>query len=165
VDKLHAFGATIVKAGETAASAKDTASDVADAAKDQASEAGDVASAKAGEAGSYVNESKSKAEDAVAETIQNVGENLFNDVVGEDDDTCTRRLKLLQVMVEDGKGILELHIVGGKINKVLKSQLVDLNSVFGLLEDITGTVDAGGDAKGHGGKCFQCHEGEGERSG
>jgi hypothetical protein len=63
VDKLHAFGATKVKAGKTAASAKDTASDVADAAKDQASEAGDVASTKAGDAGSYVNESKSKAED------------------------------------------------------------------------------------------------------
>jgi hypothetical protein len=134
------------------------------AAEDKASESEDVASAKASEVGSYVNKSKSKVEDAAAETIQNVGENLFNDVVGKDDDTRTRRLKLLQVMVGDGKGILELHIVGGKINKVLKSQLVDLNSVFGLLEDIMGTVDAGGDAKGHGGKRFRYHEGEGERS-
>jgi hypothetical protein len=142
VDKLHAFGATKVKAGETPATAKDTVADVAGAAEGKAYEAEDVASAKAGEAGSYVNESKSKAEDAAAETIQNVGENLFNDFAGEDDDTRTRRLKLLQVMVGDGKGILELHIVGGKINKVLKSQLVDLNSIFSLLEDITGTVDA-----------------------
>jgi hypothetical protein len=152
-------------AAETTQSVGDATAETAAAAEDKASESEDVASAKASEVGSYVNKSKSKVEDAAAETIQNVGENLFNDVVGKDDDTRTRRLKLLQVMVGDGKGILELHIVGGKINKVLKSQLVDLNSVFGLLEDITGTVDAGGDAKGHGGKCFQCHEGEGERSG
>jgi hypothetical protein len=54
----------------------------------------------------------------------------------------TKLKKIVHLAVGDGKGILELHIVGGKINKVLKSQLVDLNSVFGLLEDITGTVDA-----------------------
>jgi hypothetical protein len=68
VDKLHAFGATKVKTGETAAFAKDTASNVADAAKDQAPEAGDVVSAKAGEASSYVSEKASQVQEAVAET-------------------------------------------------------------------------------------------------
>jgi hypothetical protein len=80
---------------ETAASAEDKASDVASAVEDKASEAGDVASAKAGEAGSYVTKSTSQAEDAAVETIQNVGENLFDDVASEDDDTRTCRLKLL----------------------------------------------------------------------
>jgi hypothetical protein len=74
VDKLHAFGATKVKAGETAAFAKDTASDVADTAKDHASETGDVASAKAGEASSYVSEKASQAQEAAAETTESVGD-------------------------------------------------------------------------------------------
>jgi pyruvoyl-dependent arginine decarboxylase (PvlArgDC) len=53
------------------------------------------------EVGGYVNECKSKAEDAAAETIQNVGKNLLNDIAGEDDDLRTRRLKLLQVVEGD----------------------------------------------------------------
>jgi hypothetical protein len=115
VDKLHAFGATKVKAGETAVTAKDTVADVAGAAKGKAYEAEDVASAKAGEAGSYVNECKSKAEDAAAETIQNVGKNWFNDIAGEDDDTRTRRLRLLQVVEGDDWN----SVIDGQMNQTL----------------------------------------------
>jgi HSP20 family protein len=60
---------------------------------------------------------------------------------GEAGDKASKLKEIVHLVVGDGKGILELHIVGGKINKVLKLQLVDLNSVFGLLEDITGTVN------------------------
>lgn len=75
----------------------------------------------------------------VVTVVNAVGKPIVFELVGGVE---TKLKKIVQLVVGDGKGILELHIAGGGIDKVLKLQLVKLNSVFGLLQGLTGTVDA-----------------------
>jgi hypothetical protein len=75
----------------------------------------------------------------VVTVVNAVGKPIVFELVGGVE---TKLKKIVHLAVVDGKGTLVLHIAGGGIDKVLKLQLVKLNSVFGLLQGLTGTVDA-----------------------